>query len=440
MSDSLLIRNATIASSAGTSAGDVLIRDGRIAAVGPALDAEAATTIDADGLTLLPGVLDPQVHFRDPGLEWKEDLEPGSRACAAGGVTGFFDMPNTVPNTVDREIMAAKKELAARKCLVNYNFFIGATPDNLEEVNAVENVPGIKIFMAASTGSLLVSDHDAIENIFAHGDRLIAIHSEDEATLQANRATYAGSTDVQDHMRIRSPEAALRSTQFIVSLSRKYNRRLHILHLTTKDEVDFLRSEKVPGLISTELCPQHFLLRAPDDYERLGTYVQMNPPVRDAVHADALWEGLQDGTIDCMATDHAPHTHAEKQQPFGQAPAGMPGVETLLPLMLDQVNRGRCSIEQVVRWLCESPCELYKVPNKGRVAVGYDADLVLIDMHASRTIRNGSLQTKSNWSPYDGWTTQGWPITTIVGGHVVFDNGDFPSDAVGREILIDDIR
>lgn len=438
MSDSLLIRNATIVSSAGAQAGDVLVRNGRVAATGTVLDAEVERVIDADGLHLLPGALDPQVHFRDPGLEWKEDLESGTRACAAGGVTGFFDMPNTVPNTIDRATMAAKKELAARKCMVNYNFFIGATPDNLEEINAVENVPGIKIFMAASTGSLLVSEHAAVENIFANGDRLIAIHSEDEATIQANRETYADSTDVMDHMRIRSPEAAITSTRFIVALSRKYNRRLHILHLTTKDEVDFLRSEKVPGLISSELCPQHFLLRAPDDYERLGTYLQMNPPVRDATHADALWQGLQDGVIDCMATDHAPHTHEEKQQPFGQAPAGMPGVETLLPLMLDQVNRGRCTIEQVVHWLCESPCELYNVRKKGRIEVGYDADLVLVDMGASRTIRNGSLYAKSNWSPYDGWTTQGWPVMTFVGGRVVYDRGDFPSDPVGREITIDD--
>jgi dihydroorotase len=321
---------------------------------------------------------------------------------------------------------------------VNYGFFIGATPDNIEELNSIENVPGIKIFMAASTGSLLVSDRRDVERIFQNGSRLIAVHSEDQSIIENNKVQYAGSTHVEDHMRIRSADAALSSTKFLVDMSKKYNRRLHILHLTTRDEVEYLRAEKVPGLISTELCPQHFLLKAPDDYERLGTYAQMNPPIRSAEHGEALWEGLKDGVIDCMATDHAPHTREEKDQPFGEAPSGMPGVETVMPLMLHQANQGRCSVNDVVKWLCEKPVELYGVKGKGRIAPGYDADIVLVDLSKTREIRDGELQTKSNWSPYHGWQIKGWPVVTMVNGNVVFREGEFFNDVKGREICFGD--
>jgi len=431
---SMVIRNALVVSSSDTQSADILIRNGRIEAVGSAVGS-ADEEIDARGLHALPGALDPQVHFRDPGMQWKEDLESGSRAAAAGGVTAFFDMPNTVPNTTTRELMAEKKQIASRKCLVNYGFFIGATSDNLTELNAVENVPGIKIFMAASTGSLLISDRRDVEHIFANGKRLIAVHSEDQAIIEANKAQYAGSTNVEDHMRIRSADAALASTRFLVEMARKYERRLHILHLTTRDEVEYLRAEKIAGLISTELCPQHFLLKAPDDYERLGTYAQMNPPIRTAEHGAALWQGLKDGVIDCMATDHAPHSREEKDKPFGEAPAGMPGVETLMPLMLHQANQGRCRVNDVVKWLCEKPVQLYGVQAKGRIAPGFDADIVLVDLKQTKTIRDGQLHSKCNWSPYNGWEIQGWPVITLVNGNVVFRDGEFFDEVKGREVV-----
>ena len=427
-----LIKNGTLVNHGTRRDADILITDGTITNVGPSLTDPADETIDASGLHILYGALDDQVHFRDPGLEHKEDLETGSRGAAAGGVTSFFEMPNTVPNTICADSMAAKKALAAEKCVANYNFFIGATGHNLDEINSVPNVPGIKIFMGSSTGNLLVSEEEALDEIFGNGDRIIAVHAEDEATIQANYKAYAGSTDVQDHYRIRSVEAAMLATQQAVRLSKKYNRRLHILHLTTKDEAEFLRENKTEH-ITVELCPQHFLLKAPEDYDRLGTYVQMNPPVRTAEHGPALWQALKDGVIDIMATDHAPHTIEEKEQPFGKAPSGMPGVETLLPLMFNRSNEGHCTLEEISHWCCERPYEIFRVKNKGRIEPGYDADLVLVDMNKEKTIENGKLFNKANWSPYNGWTLKGWPVRTLVHGTTVFLNGEITAKA-GREV------
>lgn len=432
----ILIKQATIVSSFEQKVGDVLIEDSKIVRVDPVINEGSDQVIDAKGLHLLPGVLDPQVHFRDPGATWKEDLETGSRAAAAGGVTSFFEMPNTKPSTTTRQAMADKKSLAAQKSLVNYNFFIGATPHNLEEINAVENVCGIKIFMGASTGDLLVHRFEDLERIFAHGRRLIAVHSEDEETIRANKLKYKDSKDVMDHMHIRSVEAAVKSTQVALALSRQYQRRLHILHLSTADEIPLITEAKKHAPVTVEVCPQHFLLHAPDVYKRLGTYAQMNPPLRDLSHASALWKALVAGDIDMIATDHAPHTHEEKQQPFGEAPSGMPGVETSLPLMLNQVSKGLCSLQDVVRWMCEHPVLMYGVCNKGFVKPGYDADIVLVDMQKEKIIRNGQLQCKVNWSPYDGWNVQGWPVMTFVNGHVVFREGDFFEDIKGKEIEI----
>ena len=429
----LLIKNAIVVSSQSQKKADVLIKHGKIIRVEANIPAEGET-INAEGLYLLPGAMDPQVHFRDPGMTWKEDLESGSRAAAAGGVTSFLDMPNTVPNTITAEIMAQKKAMAAEKSLVNYNFFIGATPDNVQELNNTPNVCGIKIFMGASTGSLLVHRTEDLEKIFSQGRRLIAVHAEDELTIQANKEKIKGSTDVHDHNLVRTPEAALKATQLAVSLAKKYQRRLHILHLTSQEEVEFLAKEKIPGLISVEVCPQHFLMHAPDIYDRLGTFGQMNPPIREKRHGEALWNALRMGIIDCIATDHAPHTIEEKEKGFPNSPSGMPGVETSLPLMLNQVNLGLCTIQEVVRWMCEKPVELYGVVNKGYITPGYDADLVLIDMQRKKTIENGKLQTKVNWSPYHGLTTQGWPIMTFVNGHMVYGEGEFFTEYKGREL------
>jgi dihydroorotase len=437
MSQTLTIRQAQMVLPGQIFRGDLQVRHGKITALGEQLPPEG-TVIDADGLHLLPGVIDPQVHFREPGNAHKEDLHSGSVAAASGGVTAFLDMPNNQPSVITRELMARKKALAAQKCVVHYGFFMGATVDNLEELNAVENVCGIKIFMGASTGDLLVDDPEALERIFAHGTRLIAVHAEDESVLRDNKALLSDATQVQAHPRIRDESAALRATQLAVRLSLKYRRRLHVLHLTTEDECDFLRTLPVGHRISTEVCPQHFTLTAPECYERLGTRAQMNPPVRTRRHADALWNALLDGTIQCLATDHAPHTLEEKNQPYGKAPSGMPGVETSLPLMLDRVNQGLCTLPQVVRWMSEAPARLYGIRNKGRLQVGYDADLVLVDLSLRKTVTDGQLFSRVNWSPYHGMSLQGWPVRTFVLGQTVFAEGQVDEAVRGSELQFDE--
>ena len=433
----ILIKNARCVSSTGIIKQDVLLSGGKIAQLGKVNESAAEQVIDGTRLYLLPGALDPQVHFRDPGLTWKEDLRTGSMAAASGGVTSFFDMPNTNPSTITVAGMTERKKNAAEKCVVNYNFFIGATNTNLDILNNVKNVPGIKIFMGSSTGDLLVSDTKDLDHIFGNGSRLIAVHAEDDDIINAAKEIYKNSTDFNHHQFVRPADAALKATTLAVELSIKYQRRLHILHMTTLDEVRYLEIQKSKAPISAEVCPQHFLLSAPHVYQKLGAYAQMNPPIRDKDHGEALWDGLVNGVIDCIATDHAPHTHEEKANPFGKAPSGMPGVETSLPMLLDRANRGLCKIEDVVKWMCEKPVELYKVNNKGYIREGYDADLVLVDMGKKRSIENGKLWTKVNWSPYDGWTTQGWPVTTIVNGHVVFQDGEIDESVKGQEVIID---
>ncbi|MGK5095412.1 dihydroorotase [Deltaproteobacteria bacterium TL4] len=433
MTQALTIRQAQVVLPGNIVKTNVLIENGKISAIGNSIPV-MGTTIDADGLTLLPGVMDPQVHFREPGATHKEDLHTGSCAAAAGGVTSFLDMPNNKPAITTLELMAEKKKTASRQCVVNYGFFIGATANNLEVLNQVPNVCGIKIFMGSSTGDLLVSEPQDLERIFAKGHRLIAVHAEDEALLKENQQLLKDCKTVFAHPAIRNESAALKATELAIHLSLKYRRRLHILHLTTEEETLLLKRLPKDNVVSTEVCPQHFTLIAPDCYQRLGTFAQMNPPLRTIRHAEALWQSLKAGMIDCLATDHAPHTLAEKEKPYGEAPSGMPGVETSLPLMLDHVNREKCTLSEVARWMSEAPARLYGAKGKGRIEVGYDADLVLVDMTLKKTVRNGLLRTKVNWSPYHGMEFQGWPVRTIVNGQTVFLEGNVMENIRGQEI------
>jgi len=433
MKSSLTIRNADVVLPGNIQKTDVSVINGVINAIGSEIP-DIGEIIDAEGLFLIPGIIDPQVHFREPGADHKEDLHSGSCAAAAGGVTSFLDMPNNNPPVTTIKRISEKKQLAAEKSVVNYGFFIGATPDNLEELNAVENVCGIKIFMGASTGDLLVDDPEILEKIFANGNKLIAVHAEDESILQENRILMKGIDDVRIHSSIRDESAALSATKLAARLSLKYKRRLHILHLTTEEECDFLRTLTRGHHISTEVCPQHLVLTTPECYEHLGTKAQMNPPIRSKRHTIALWQALKDGIINCIATDHAPHTLAEKEQPYGKAPSGMPGVETSLALMLDRVNKDFCTLMEVVYWMSESPAKLYKMRGKGRIEVGHDADMVLIDMSLKKKVKNGELHTRVNWSPFDGMVLQGWPVRTIVNGQSVFLNGEINKSVRGKEI------
>jgi len=429
----LLIRNARVAREDGTVfGGDVYCENGLIARIEGQLDIEADESIDASGLLLLPGVIDPQVHFREPGKEYKEDLGSGSRAAAKGGVTSFLEMPNTDPPTTNQAALDDKLARAAQKCVVNYGFFIGATADNLAEINGSSPACGIKIFMGSSTGSLLVDREEDLERIFANGTRLIAVHAEDEARIRERQRKFAGRTDPPVHSEIRDNECALRATERALALSRKYRRRLHILHMSTREEVELLRRNK-PAWVTAEVVPNHLLLNV-DDYQTLGTLAQMNPPIRTSADNEALWQGLHDGVVDLIATDHAPHTLQEKQAGYPKSPSGMPGVETSLPLMLTEMVNDRCTLAEVQRWMCRGPAEAYRIVNKGRLVSGYDADLTLVDIESYRPVRNEDMETRVHWSPYAGKPLTGWPQYTIVGGQVVYERGRIREHVRGKAL------
>ncbi|NJO29508.1 MAG: dihydroorotase [Richelia sp. SL_2_1] len=436
-SQGLLIRRANIILPNGESiVGDVLIRDRQIVNVSSSEIEETATrSIDADGLTLLPGVIDPQVHFREPGLEHKEDLFTASCACAKGGVTSFLEMPNTRPLTISQAALNDKLELAANKCLVNYGFFIGATSDNLSELLQASPTPGIKIFMGSMHGPLLVDPQEILEAIFANGNILIAVHAEDQTRLKQRREEFANIHDVAIHSQIQDSLTALIATKRALELSKKYRRRLHILHMSTAEEADLLREDK-PSWVTAEVTPQHLLLNT-TAYEKIGSLAQMNPPLRTDHDNQVLWQALLDGVIDFIATDHAPHTLEEKAQTYPQSPSGMPGVETSLPLMLTAAVEGRCTVAQVVNWMSTAVATAYSIPNKGLISPGYDADLVLVDLNSRKQVRREELVTKCGWSPFEGWNLTGWPVTTIVGGEVVYHQGELNTSIRGRALTFE---
>ncbi len=432
--NSLLIHHARVLLADGSwFSGDVLVRDERIVEIAAEITtAEVTREIDATGLLLLPGVIDPQVHFREPGLEHKEDLTTASRACAKGGVTSFLEMPNTKPLTITQAALNDKLQRAAQKSIVNYGFFIGATPANLPDLLAATPTCGIKIFMGSAHGDLLVDTAASLEPIFAQGERLIAVHAEDQGRINQRKQEFAEMTDPAIHSQIQDDIAALNATKLALALSQKYQRRLHILHLSTAIEVEYLREHK-PVWVTAEVTPQHLLLNT-DAYGKIGTLAQMNPPLRSHHDNAVLWQGLLDGTIDFIATDHAPHTLEEKARGYPNTPSGMPGVETALPLMLTQAVAGKCSIEQVSQWMSGAVAKAYNIPNKGAIAIGYDADLVLVDVENYHTVERADLETKCGWSPFEGWNLTGYPVYTIVNGHIVYERGRINSDVKGKAL------
>ncbi|MDF5719902.1 MAG: dihydroorotase [Rhizonema sp. PD37] len=431
---SLLIRHAQIILPNGELAiADVLTSDRTIVEVAPEISTTTSTTvIDADGLTLLPGVIDPQVHFREPGLEYKEDLFTASCACAKGGVTSFLEMPNTRPLTVTQLALDDKLQRASQKCLVNYGFFIGATAEDLPDLLTANPTPGIKIFMGSMHGELLVDQDAALEAIFAKGDRLIAVHAEDQARIYQRRKEFADIHDPAVHSQIQDNQAALLATQLALKLSKKYQRRLHILHMSTSEEADLLRQDK-PSWVTAEVTPQHLLLNT-SAYEKIGTKAQMNPPLRSPHDNEVLWQALRDGVIDFIATDHAPHTLEEKAQEYPKSPSGMPGVETSLPLMLTAAMEQRCTIASVANWMSTAVAKAYGILNKGAIAPGYDADLVLVDLNTYHPVRREELLTKCGWSPFEGWNLTGWPVVTIVGGQIVYSKGQLYTEVRGQAL------
>ncbi len=417
-----LIRGATVVFPDGVRVANVLFSAGIVIDIDASPTAAADEVVDAPGYLLIPGVVDDQVHFREPGLTHKEDLATASHACAAGGVTTFLEMPNTKPPAITVEGVRQKELLAAEKSLVNYGFYIGATTDNIDDLAEAKNIPGIKIFIGSSTGSLLVDEQDALERIFAETDLPICAHCEDESTVRANAARFSGTSDVADHSKIRDVTAAVIATQRSIDLATRHQHRFHVLHVSTAAELPLIAAAEKP-YITAEVCPHHLFFNI-DDYSRLGTLIQMNPSIKAKSDNDALRQALLDGVIQVIATDHAPHTLDEKKLAYPQSPSGLPAIENSLALMLNEVSKGNFTIEQVVSWMCDAPARVWGITGKGRIAIGYDADLVLVDPNMKKTIRNEEQFTKTQWSPWHGETLTGWPVTTWVGGRRVFDRRD----------------
>lgn len=432
-----LISNATVVLPEGSQQTSIMIDGSQIADIDPAVQLAVDETIDATGLHLLPGVIDDQVHFREPGLTHKEDLRHASRACTKGGVTTFFEMPNTCPSTTSVQRLHEKLQLAARQSLVNYAFYIGATSENIDQLAAAQRTPGIKIFLGSSTGDLLVDDQEALEHIFAESTLPIAAHCEDETTVRANMRRFADSNDVANHSKIRDHQAALIATRRAIDLAVRYRHRFHVLHVSTAAETALWEDHH--GLITAEVCPHHLFFHV-GDYDRLGTLIQMNPSVKTADDNQQLWQALLSGKIQVIATDHAPHTLDEKQQPYPQSPSGIPAVENSLALMLHQVHLGRCTLEQVVQWMCAAPARVWDLVNKGSIVRGYDADLVLVDLNKQAVVLDEQQQTKCCWSPWHGTSLTGWPVRTWVMGHTVYRSGEFDESRTGNEARFDHAR
>ena len=423
MNGRLLVQNAMMVLPNRIVEGDLRVSNGLIKTVAPfgGLQPEIGElVIDGTGLHLLPGVIDPHVHFRDPGNPEKEDLESGSRAAAAGGITSFLDMPNTSPNATNRLALEEKIAAAAKKAVTHHGFFIGATTNNvsdLQSVQGMDGICGIKIFMGSSTGNLLVHEQKHLEHIFANTGGIIATHAEDEIRLQSRIAEFKHRTDIAAHAECRDIECALIATKRATALAKDHSHRLHIVHLTSGKEADWLSSKK-GDLITTEVCTQHLTFDQ-DDVEKLGVRALMNPPIRYTEDKEKLWSRLKDGTIDCIVTDHAPHTLEAKSVGFPKAPAGMPGVETSLPRMLTHAKEGKCSISDIVRWMCAGPAKVYQIKNKGSLIEGFDGDLTLVDLENHRIIQDSDTWTRVGWTPYDGMELTGWPMYTIVDGNIV---------------------
>ena len=432
-----LIKNANVVFPGEVQQTSVLFKDAKIVDIDVASHIGADEVVDATGLHLLPGVIDDQVHFREPGLTHKEDLASASRACAKGGVTTFLEMPNTIPAATTQERLEEKLALASRKSIVNYGFYIGATPENLSELVAANRTPGIKIFLGSSTGDLLVDDQDALERIFAETTLPITAHCEDEATIRSNAQQLGPSTNVADHSRIRDVAAAVVATRRALDLAHRHDHRFHVLHVSTAAEVELLADHR--RVITAEACPHHLLFNT-DDYERLGSRVQMNPSIKTAADNEGLWQALREGTIQVIATDHAPHTLEEKAKPYPGSPSGLPAVENSLALMLDQVHHGRITIEQVVRWMCDAPARVWDIVEKGRIAVGYDADLILVDLDRSEEVRDETQWAKCGWTPWHGETLTGWCVRTWVMGRTVFNQGMVDQTPSGEEARFDHAR
>src|SRR6266581_1664805 len=429
-----ILKSGTVVNQDGEGARDIGLADGRIAAIGGLGQASAAEVIDCTGLHILPGVIDTQVHFREPGLTHKEDLETGSRSAVMGGVTAVFEMPNTDPLTVTEASFTDKIKRGRHRMHCDFAFFIGGTRENVRDLPELERAPGcagVKVFIGSSTGALLVEDDESLRRIFAVIKRRAAFHAEDEYRLN-ERKPLRIEGDPRSHPVWRDETAALMATQRLVNLARESGKRIHVLHISTKQEIEYLRDHK--DVASCEATPHHLTLAAPECYERLGTRAQMNPPVRSADHRDGIWYGIEQGIVDVLGSDHAPHTLEEKAKPYPASPSGMPGVQTLVPLMLDHVNAGRLSLARLVDLCSHGPARIFGLARKGRLVPGNDADFTIADLKRRTTITNHWVASRAGWTPYDGITVTGWPVGTFVRGARVMWEGELLTAGTGEAV------
>ena len=430
----LVLRGGQVMTPGGLVQTDVGVTNGKIVRIGEISKDVEGETYDATGLHILPGVIDSQVHFREPGLEYKEDLETGARSAALGGVTCVFEMPNTNPSTITPDLLQDKLNRAAGRMDVDHAFYAGATHDNthlLGEMESMKGCCGVKVFMGASTGDLLVQDDEGVEAVLRAIKRRAAFHSEDEYRL-ADRRDLARQGDWTSHPEVRDPEAAIQSTTRLLRLARKCAKRIHVLHITTAQEMDLLAEAK--DVASVEVTPQHLTLVAPQAYQKLKGRAQMNPPIREQNHVDALWRALNAGIVDVMGSDHAPHTLEEKARPYPASPSGMPGVQTLVPVMLNHVANGKLTLQKFVELTSAGPQRVFGIVNKGRIVEGYDADFTIVDLKRTETITDDWSATKSGWTPFHGMEVTGWPVTTFVRGQAIMRDGEIQLKGQGKPV------
>ncbi len=435
MSDnfSLIIKNGSCYIDGKLTKTDIGLSGNKIKKIGK-IELNSSKVYDATDKVVLPGIIDTQVHFREPGSTDSEDLESGSRAAVLGGVTALFEMPNTSPPTsnlveFDKKLQAAKNRMHS-----NYAFYFGATPDNTNQLAQLKNVEGccgVKLFAGSSTGNLLVDKEADIEKVISSSDRIVSIHSEDEDIIKL-RKKFIRKGDVHSHADWRNVEVAMSSTRRVVKIAERYNKKIHVLHVTTREEVDFLAMHKKN--VTFETTPQHLTMYAPDCYDKLGTYAQMNPPLRTKEHYDRLWVAIKNNIVDVLGSDHAPHLKKNKDKEYPNTPSGMPGVQTIFPVMLDHVNNGKLSLQQLINLMCENPCKIFGIKNKGYLKEGFDADLTIADMNKEVTIKNEMIASKCGWTPFNNYKVKGFPVGTIVNGHLVMSDGKVVEESKGTPL------
>ena len=435
MSDnnSLIIKNGTCYIDGKLVNTDITVSGGKIKSIGKA-DLNNHNVYNAENKIVLPGIIDTQVHFREPGSTDAEDLESGSRAAVLGGVTSLFEMPNTNPPTANLVEFEKKLKAAKNRMHSNYAFYFGATPSNTDQLAQLKNVEGccgVKLFAGSSTGNLLVDKEADIEKVISSSDRVVSIHSEDEDIIKL-RKKFIRKGDVHSHHEWRNVECAMSSTRRVVKIAERYNKKIHVLHVTTKDEVDFLAMHKKN--VTFETTPQHLTLYAPDCYDKLGTYAQMNPPLRGKEHYDRLWTAIKNNIVDVLGSDHAPHLKANKDKEYPDSPSGMPGVQTIFPVMIDHVNNGKLTLNQLINLMCENPCRIFGIKNKGFIKEGFDADLTIVDMKKEVIIKDEMIASKCGWTPFNNYKVKGFPVGTIVNGILVMSDGKILVESKGKPL------